>query len=107
MRVQDEPPLYEYTVEPMPPSRLGRRWRWTLFRGDRLLAAGWRLSERAALQGIRTAAARAAHEAAGLRVLRPDRVWPDAGFRAGMTARLDAGAVACVLAPRELVVSAA
>lgn len=105
--MQDEPVVYEYTLEPMPPSRLGRRWRWTLFRGDRLLAAGWRLSERAALHGIRTAAARAAHEAAGLRVLRPDRVWPDAGFRAGMTARLDAGAVACVLVPRELVASAA
>ena len=105
--MQDEAPLYSYTVEPMPPSRLGRRWRWALFRGDRLLAAGWRLSERAALHGIRTAAARAAHEAAGLRVLRPDRVWPDTGFRAGMTARLNAGSVACVLAPRELVVSAA
>jgi len=105
--VFDEPPHYSYTLEPMPPSRLGRRWRWTLTRGDRLLAAGWRLSERAALHGIRTAAARAAHEAAGLRLLRPERVWPDPGFRAGMTAHLRAGSVACVLAPRELVVSAA
>ena len=102
-----EAPLFEYTVEPMPPSRLGRRWRWTLSRGDRLLAAGWRLSERAALHGIRTAAARAAHEAAGLRVLRPERVWPDAGFRPGMTARLQAGAVACVLMPREMEAAAA
>jgi hypothetical protein len=97
---------YSYTVEPMPPSRLGRRWRWTLFNGERLLAAGWRLSERAALRGLRTAAARAAHEAAGLRVLRPERIWPDDGFRPGMTARLEAGAVACVLAPRELVAGA-
>jgi hypothetical protein len=105
--VELEPPLYLYTVEPMPPSRLGRRWRWTLSRGDRLLAAGWRLSERAALNGIRTAAARAAHEAAGLRVLRPERVWPDAGFRPGMTARLEAGGVACVLMPREVEVAAA
>ena len=103
----DDPPVYTYTVEPMPPSRLGRRWRWTLFRGDRLLAAGWRLSERAALHGIRTAVARAAHEAAGLRVVRPERVWPDPGFRPGMTARLQAGVVACVLAPRELAVAAA
>ena len=105
--MQVEPTLYSYTVEPMPPSRLGRRWRWTLFFGDRLLAAGWRLSERAALHGIRTAAARAAHEAAGLRVLRPERVWPDTSFRVGMTARLQAGAVACVLAPRELGAAAA
>src|SRR4051794_30518919 len=105
--MQAEPPVYSYTVEPMPPSRIGRRWRWALFRGDRLLAAGWRLSERAALHGIRTAAARAAHEAAGVRVLRPERVWPDARFRAGMTAQLRAGDIACVLAPREPAVSAA
>jgi hypothetical protein len=94
-----EPPIYRYTIEPMPPSRLGRRWRWTLFEGDRLLAAGWRLSERRALQGLRTAAARAAHDALGLRALRPDRTWADAPFRAGMTVRLEAGPVACLLAP--------
>jgi hypothetical protein len=102
-----EPPVYRYTIEPMPPSRLGRRWRWTLFHGDRLLAAGWRLSERRALQGLRTAAARAAHEALGVKVLRPDRTWPDVPFLPGATVRLQAGAVACVLAPREAGVAAA
>jgi hypothetical protein len=102
-----EPPVYRYTIEPMPPSRLGRRWRWTLFHGDRLLAAGWRPSERRALQGLRTAAARSAHEALGLKVLRPDRTWPDTPFLAGTTVRLEAGAVACVLAPREAHVVAA
>jgi hypothetical protein len=102
-----EPPVYRYTIEPMPPSRLGRRWRWTLFQGDRLLAAGWRLSERRALQGVRTAAARAAHEALGLRALRPDRTWPDAPFRPGATVRLEAGPVACVLAPAHVPAAAA
>jgi hypothetical protein len=100
--VTPEPPLYRYTVEPMPPSRLGRRWRWTLFHGDLLLAAGWRMSERRALHGLRTAAARAAHEALGMRALRPDRTWPEPPFRAGTTVRLEAGPVACILAPREL-----
>jgi hypothetical protein len=95
-----EPAIFGYTVEPMPPSRLGRRWRWTLLDGDRLLAAGWRMSERRALQGLRTAAARAAHEAYGLRALRPDRTWPDRPFYAGMTVRLEAGPVACILQPR-------
>jgi len=102
-----EPPVYGYTLEPLPPSRLGRRWRFTLFHGDRMLAAGWRLSERRALQGLRTAAARAAHEALGLRVLRPQATWPEVTFHAGMTVRLQAGAVACVLAPRQAVVEAA
>jgi hypothetical protein len=95
-----EPPVYRYTIEVMPPSRLGRRWRWTLFSGDRLLAAGWRLSERRAVQGLRTAAARAAHEALGLKVLRPDRTWSDSPFLPGTTVRLESGPVACVLAPR-------
>ena len=105
--MQAEPPVYSYTVEPMPPSRLGRRWRFDLFRGDRLLAAGWRLSERAALRGVRTAAARAAHEAAGVRVLRPDRAWPEDGaFRVGMSVHLKAGAVSCMLVPRELAAAA-
>jgi len=105
--VTTEPPVYSYTVEPMPPSRLGRRWRWDLFRGDRLLAAGWRLSERAALRGVRAAAARAAHEAAGVRLLRPDRAWPeDVTFKVGMSIHLGAGAVSCVLVPREIAVAA-
>src|SRR4051812_6322255 len=101
MSLAADPPVYGYTIEPLPPSRLGRRWRFTLFHGDRMLAAGWRLSERRALQGLRTAAARAAHEAHGLRVLRPQAIWPEAPFHPGMTVRLEAGAVACVLAPRE------
>ena len=104
----EEPPVYGYTIEPLPPSRLGRRWRWTLFQGDRMLAAGWRLSERRALHGIRTAAARAAHEASGLKLLRPERVWPPGpDFRPGMTATLQSGAIACRLVPRELVEAAA
>jgi hypothetical protein len=65
-----------------------------------MLAAGWRLSERAALRAVRTAAARAAHEAAGLKLVRPERVWPpDPKFRPGMSAELRAGAVACRLVP--------
>jgi len=95
-----EPPVYGYTLEPLPPSRLGRRWRFTLFHGDRMLAAGWRLSERRAVQGVRTAAARAAHEALGLRVLRPELAFAGDRFLPGATVRLQAGAVACVLAPR-------
>jgi len=102
-----DPPVYLYTIEPMPPSRIGRRWRWTLFHGDRLLAAGWRLSERRALHAIRTAAARAVHDALGLRVLRPDRTWPDEPFLPGMIVRLQAGAVTCTLVPREAAQAAA
>lgn len=57
------------------------------------------MSESRATHGIRAAAARAAHEALGLQPLRPERVWPEHGFRPGTPVRLEAGAVACVLAP--------
>ena len=96
----DRLPVFNYVIEPMAPNRIGRRWRWMLFEGDRLLAAGWRLGERHALRALVTAAARAAHEAAGLRALRPDRVWPAAPIRSGVTLRLQAGPVSCVLAPQ-------
>lgn len=102
-----EPSVFGYTIEVMPPSRIGRRWRWTLFDGPRLVAAGWRMSERRALDAVRVAASRAAHEALGLKVLRPERTWSDASFHAGTTARLSAPPVACVLAPREAPAAAA
>ena len=67
--MQEDVPEYHYTVESLAPSRLGHRWRWQLFRGDRLVAGGWHLGERRALLALRTAASRAAHERLGLRAV--------------------------------------
>jgi hypothetical protein len=105
--MQEDVPEYHYTVEPLGPSRLGHRWRWQLFRGERLVAGGWHVGERRALLALRTAASRAAHERLGLRALRPDRVLPDRPFLPGATVRLVSGAVACVLVPRETALEAA
>ena len=88
-----------YVVEAMPPSRLGRRWRWALFEGERLLAAGWRLSERRALLALRAAAGRVAHEPLGLHPLRPETGWVPNTVTPGVTLRLQTGPVAWVLAP--------
>ena len=99
--MQDDVPEYHYTVEALGPSRLGHRWRWQLFRGERLVAGGWNLGERRALQAVRTAASRAAHERLGLRALRPERAVADRPLLAGTTVRLISGPVACVLVPRE------
>jgi hypothetical protein len=98
--MQEDVPEYHYTVEPLPPNRLGRRWRWQLFRGERLVAGGWQFGERRALLAIRTAAARAAHERLGLLALRPERAIADRPLRPGMTVRVVCGAVACLLVPR-------
>src|SRR3954469_13932046 len=67
-----EPELL-YALHPMPPSRGGfRRWRWELWHGPRLLATGWRMSERHAERALRTAAARFTHRVLGLHPLRPE-----------------------------------
>lgn len=98
--MQDELPVFSYTLEPLPPSRLGRRWRWSLYRGERLLAAGWHYGQRQAIGALRTATSRAVHELAGLTALRPERAATDGRFIAGATVQLDCGALRCVLAPR-------
>jgi hypothetical protein len=100
--MQEDVPEYHYTVEPLAPSGLGRRWRWQLFRGERLVAGGWHLGERRALLALRTAASRAAHERLGLRALRPERTVVDRPLLPGATVTLKSGSVACVLIPREV-----
>jgi hypothetical protein len=101
--MEAEPPEFEYLVEPLPPSRVGRRWRWQLWRGERLVAAGWNLGERRAHRALHTAASRAAHELAGVVPLRPDRTVadPPRPISAGRV-RLAGEAAVCLLVPRAL-----
>jgi hypothetical protein len=78
-------PRFEYTLEPLPPARLGRRWRWELWEaGGGLLAAGWSFSERGAARAVRIAAARRLYERLGLGVV------PAAVARAADSARVRA-----------------
>ena len=78
-----------------------RRWRWELWHGPRLLAAGWRLNPLHAQRALRTHAMRYAHRLHGLHLLRPDAgdaseaVWP------GRPIALESGAVRVLLVPRE------
>src|SRR3954453_1475270 len=95
-----EPELL-YALHPMPPSRGGfRRWRWELWHGPRLLATGWRTSERHAEHALRTAASHFAHPVLGLHPLRPEAHAATGGLRNGATVRVDCGAVTCWLLPR-------
>jgi hypothetical protein len=98
--MQEDVPEYHYTVEPLPPGRLGRRWRWQLFRGERLVAGGWNTGERRALHALRTAATRAAPERLGVHALRPERAIADRQMLPGSTVRVMCGAVALLLVPR-------
>jgi hypothetical protein len=96
-----EPELH-YALHVMPPGRGGyRRWRWELWHGPRLLATGWRMSERHAERALRTAASRFAHRLHGLHPLRPEQAVVEGGLAAGGAVRIDCGAVRCRLVPRE------
>jgi hypothetical protein len=96
----EDVPEYQYTVEPLPPGRLGHRYRWQLWRGERLVAGGWHFGERKALLALRTAATRAAHQRLGLHALRPDRALADRPLRVGISFTVTSGPVSCVLVPR-------
>ena len=104
MRAPLELPVFEYAMELLPPGRLGpRRWRWELWEGDRMLAAGWHPVARRAQLAMRAAASRRAHERVGLTPLRPERTVAALSATTphlGATYELDCGAVACVLRPR-------
>ena len=81
----DAGPVFEYALEPLPPGRLGRRWRWELWEsGGGMLAAGWSFSERSARRAVRVAAARRMYERLGLGVV------PAAVARAADSARVRA-----------------
>ena len=87
----DAGPVFEYALEPLPPGKLGRRWRWELWETDevRLLAAGWHFSERGAARAVRIAAARRMYERLGLGVV-----------PAGVARAADSPRVASLLRPR-------
>ena len=101
MRMDQVPREFEYALSELPPGRLPfRRWRWELWQGALLLAAGWRVTPTDAERALRTAASRRAHELLGIHPLRPERARPLGSFLYGATVRVDCGAVTCVLAPR-------
>jgi hypothetical protein len=94
-------PRFAYALHPLPPNRVGlRRWRWELWHGAALVAAGWRLSQEHAERALCTAASRRGHAQLGLHPLRPERVRGTLGLGVGAEVLLDCGAFQCVLAPR-------
>jgi hypothetical protein len=103
----DAEPELHYALHELPTGRGGfRRWRWELWHGPRLLATGWRMSERHAERALRTAASRFAHRLLGLHPLRPERTSATGALAAGDHVRIDCGAVSCLLVPRASVLAA-
>ena len=104
-----EPDLeLHYALHELPAGRVPfRRWRFELWHGGRLLAAGWRTTEAHAERALRERAARVAHRRLGLHLLHPDRAEADAPLRCNTVARVTCGAVSCRLVPRTLLAEAA
>ncbi|MDX6665375.1 MAG: hypothetical protein QOG68_1581 [Solirubrobacteraceae bacterium] len=91
---------FRYAVEPLPPGRLPfHRWRWELWQGAWMLAAGWCTAPAAAERALLRAASRRVHELRGVRALRPERARFLDALRPGLQARVDTGAGVCVLVP--------
>jgi hypothetical protein len=94
---------FSYALHPLPPGRLPfRRWRWELWHGATLVAAGWRLSRPQAGRALRLNAAEFGHRLFGLPA--PPREHPEAhgDLRPGAAERLAIGPITCLLVPRAL-----
>ena len=58
---------FAYSLYPLPPGRMPfRRWRWELWHGSALIAAGWRLGRADAGRALRVHAAEHGHTLFGL-----------------------------------------
>lgn len=95
---------FGYALYPLPPGRLPfRRWRWELWHGANLVAAGWRLGRADAGRALRVHAVEFGHRLFGLPApAREHRAAAAGDLRPGTTERLAIGPISCVLAPRAL-----
>jgi hypothetical protein len=94
---------FAYALHQLPPGRLPfRRWRWELWHGSTLAAAGWRLSRPQAARALRVHAAEFGHRLFGLPVPARDPSAAGGDLRPGAAERLAIGAVTCLLVPRAL-----
>jgi hypothetical protein len=94
---------FSYAVEVLAPGRFPfHRWRWELWQGAWLLAAGWCTAPKAAERALLRAASRRLHELRGVRALRPDRASLLDPLRPTRQSRVDTAIGVCVLVPRGL-----
>jgi hypothetical protein len=92
---------FGYALHPLAPGRFGfRRWRYELWHGNHLHAAGWRTSRRAAESALRRHAARVGHAIFGLSPSPAAIAAGDGEVPLGATVRIEAGAVSLTLVPR-------
>jgi hypothetical protein len=98
-----EPIELSYALFLLPASHVAfRRWRWELWHGTQLLAAGWRLNVLHAQRALRVHALRYVHRLHGLHLLRPDAGHPPEVAWDGEPVAVDSGHLRVLLTPRPL-----
>lgn len=96
-----EPIELTYDLHLLPRGRMAfRRWRYELWHGPQLLAAGWRLSALHAQRALRGHALRHAHRLLGIRALHPDRAPAAEGPWSGRPVTVEFGDLRVMLIPR-------
>jgi hypothetical protein len=94
---------FAYALYQLPPGRLPfRRWRWELWHGANLVAAGWRLGRPDAGRALRVHAAEFGHRLFGLPVPARDPRTGRGDLRPGTSERLAIGPISCTQVPRAL-----
>ncbi len=101
-----EPLTLRYVLHELPPGRLPfRRWRWEVWRGERLEARGWTFSERDAARAVRRHASRVGHQVLGVPAL-PRETRDFEPFRPGSSVQVRDGSVLVSLVPLHLELAA-
>ncbi len=94
---------FAYALHPLPPGRMPfKRWRWELWHGATLVAAGWRLSRPQASRALRVHAAEFGHKLFGLPIPPRDPASGLGDLPPGTAERLAIGSITCMLVPRAL-----
>jgi hypothetical protein len=94
---------FAYALYPLPAGRVPfRRWRWELWHGANLLAAGWRLGRPDAGRALRVHAAEFGHRLFGLTAPAREEMSDRRDLLPGTAERLAVGAISCMLVPRAL-----
>jgi hypothetical protein len=94
---------FAYSLYPLPPGRFPfRRWRWELWHGSNLVAAGWRLTRADAGRALRLHAVDHGHRFFGLPAPARDERAARGDISPGSIERLAIGAITALLVPRAL-----
>jgi hypothetical protein len=94
---------FAYSLYPLPPGRLPfKRWRWELWHGSQLVAAGWRLARADASRALRLHAADHGHRLFGLPAPHRHERLARGDLTPGSTERFMIGPITALLVPRAL-----